>query len=92
MPATSQNLETKGLRGKIFHLKDLEGTDRRLDSIAISLRHFAIETGSCTAPVCAFCILSQGCSSQEAEILLWKAVEKAARLLARLGDMGSASV
>jgi hypothetical protein len=31
MPAVSQNLESKGFTGKIFHRKDLAGTVRRLD-------------------------------------------------------------
>ncbi len=76
MPAALQNLGSKGLRGKIFHCKELAAAVRRLDWAAILLRHFATWAASRTVPVWAFCILSQGYSSQNSGMFLWTAVEK----------------
>jgi len=67
-----QDLRTKGLMGKIFRNKEL-GEARRCGR-----RVFGRLCGETlgTVPLCAFCILGKGCSSQERGIFLWKAVEK----------------
>jgi hypothetical protein len=79
MAAASQNPGTKGLNRKILRNKDLARSLWRSDGVAIASRHFLKWAAFCTAPVWAFRILSQGCSSQEAEIFLWKTVEKSER-------------
>jgi len=68
-----QNLRTKGLMGKIFRHKELgEATRWRVEVFSVG---WVGETLG-TVPLCAFCILGKGCSSQECAIFLWRAVEK----------------
>ena len=68
-----QNLRTKGLMGKIFWNKELGEASRwRVEVFSAG----CVEETLGTVPLCAFCILGKGCSSQECGIFLWKAVEK----------------
>ena len=73
MGPSLQNLRTKGLMGKIFRNKEL-GEARRWRVEVFSAGCVAEALG--TVPLCAFCILGKGCSSQECGIFLWKTVEK----------------
>ena len=59
--------------GKIFRNKEL-GEARRWRVEVFSVA--CVEETLGTVPLCAFCILGKGCSSQECGIFLWKAVEK----------------
>ena len=76
MGPSLQNLRTKGLMGKIFRNKEL-GEARRWRVEVFSVA--CVEETLGTVPLCAFCILGKGCSSQECGIFLWKAVEKGQR-------------
>jgi hypothetical protein len=69
MGAWRQNIGTKGLVGKILQTMELAG---------VGIAGFPIDSVDAlhTLPVCAFCMLGQGCSSQEPRIFLWKVVEK----------------
>ena len=72
MGPSLQNLRTKGLMGKIFRNKELGGASRRrVEVFSVG----CVEETLGTVPLCAFCILGKGCSSQECGIFLWKAVE-----------------
>ncbi len=73
MGPSVQNLRTKGLMGKIFRNKELRGPGGwRIEVFSAG----CVEEALGTVPLCAFCILGKGCSSQECGIFLWKAVEK----------------
>jgi hypothetical protein len=73
MGAWRQNIGTKGLIGKILRNKELAGVGRLCLTTGFPLAGMdAVRT----VPLCAFCILGQGCSSQELGIFLWKVVEK----------------
>jgi len=68
-----QNLRTKGLMGKIFRNMELGEASRwRVEVFSVGCEEETLGT----VPLCAFCILGKGCSSQERGIFLWKAVEK----------------
>jgi hypothetical protein len=69
MRARRQNIGTKGLVGKILQTMELAG---------VGIAGFPLDEVDAlrTLPVCAFCMLGQGCSSQELGIFLWKVVEK----------------
>src|SRR5947208_15715202 len=71
--AWRQNLGIKGLTAKIFQNKDLAEPQCGWDGMAASLLD-AVDAGR-TFPLCAFRILGQGCSSQEAGVLLCSSVE-----------------
>ena len=59
--------------GKIFPDKELGEASRwRVAVFSVG----CVEEALGTVPLCAFCILGKGCSSQECGIFLWKAVEK----------------
>jgi hypothetical protein len=73
MGPSLQNLRMKGLMGKIFRNKELGEASRwRVEVFSVG----CVEEALGTVPLCAFCILGKGCSSQERGIFLWKAVEK----------------
>ena len=64
--------------GKIFRHKEL-GKASKPASQQVTVEVFSVgcvEEALGTVPLCAFCILGKGCSSQECGIFLWKAVEK----------------
>jgi hypothetical protein len=69
MGAWRQNIGTKGLVGKILQTMELAG---------VRIAGFPLDSVDAlrTLPVCAFCLLGQGCSSQELGTFLWKVVEK----------------
>jgi len=73
MNAWRQNIGTKGLAGKILQTNELAGVGRLCLTTGFPLDGV---NALRTVPLCAFCILGQGCSSQEPGILLWKVVEK----------------
>src|SRR5579859_8093795 len=68
-----QNLEVYRVTGKILRNKELASA-ARADGPSCSDADWCC--GSRTVLVCAFRILSQGCSSQEWEIFVWRVVEK----------------
>ena len=69
-PSTRQNIADKRLTRKIFQNREL----------AVCLDFAIADTSPLlplrTVPLCAPCILGQGCSSQAMDFFLWKAVEK----------------
>jgi len=80
MGAPVQNLRTKGVIVKIFRNKELgEASRLRVEVFSVG----CVEETLGTVPLCAFCILGKGCSSQECGIFLWKAVEKGQNIFPR---------
>ncbi len=69
--SSSQNITDKGLTRKIFWNKEL-GEDSAASNPETA--EDSLLDNSRTVPVCAVCILSKGCSSQELGYLLWRAV------------------
>ena len=74
MPWSGQNPGSKGLRGKILRNKEL-AEQRVVAAFASDWFGFGR-----TSPLCAVCILGQGCTSHAEGLFLWRAVENRWRI------------